>query len=88
MLKNIEKTSLITGVALGLTASVISPILKDTLQNLAIVGVRGAIEVAESTKSILKMAREEIEDIIAEAQFERIKKQLDEEIKLSEGEDS
>jgi hypothetical protein len=31
-------------------------------------------------KKTLRVAREEVEDILAEAQFERIKKQLDKEI--------
>jgi hypothetical protein len=33
-------------------------------------------------KKTLRVARDEVEDIIAEAQFERIKKQLDNEIAL------
>lgn len=88
MFKNMEKTSLITGAALGLTATVILPIMKSTLQTLAVTGIRGAMDLADSTKSTLKFAREEIEDIIAEAQFERMKNQLNEEIGLSSGENS
>ncbi|MHB1653358.1 MAG: DUF5132 domain-containing protein [Desulfitobacteriaceae bacterium] len=80
MFKNMEKASLLTGAALGLTATTLLPVLKTTLRALTIVGVRGAIDLADSTKSTLKLAREEIEDIIAEAQFERMKNQLNEEI--------
>jgi len=82
MFKNIEKTSLITGVALGLTATTILPIMKSTLLTLGIVGVRGTLSLVDCTKTTIKLAKEEIEDIIAEAQFERMKKQLDEEISL------
>ncbi|EGW40074.1 DUF5132 domain-containing protein [Desulfosporosinus sp. OT] len=82
MFKNIEKTGLITGVALGLTATTILPIMKSTLLNLGIIGVRGTISLVDSTKTTVKLAKEEIEDIIAEAQFERMKNQLDKEINL------
>jgi len=80
MFKNIEKTSLITGAALGLTATTILPIMKSTLLTLGIIGVKGTMSVVESTKSTLKLAKEEIEDIIAEAQFQRMSDQLDQEI--------
>jgi len=80
MFKNIEKTSLITGAALGLTATTILPIMKSTLLTLGIIGVKGTMSVVESTKSTLKLAKEEIEDIIAEAQFQRMSDQLDREI--------
>lgn len=83
MFKSMEKASLITGVALGLTASVLPPIVKDTMKNLAIIGVRGVMELTDSTKSTLKLAREEIEDIIAEAQFVRMTNQVNEAIGLS-----
>ena len=82
MFKNIEKTSLITGAALGLTAIAILPIMKSTLLTLSIIGIRGTISLVDSTKTTIKLAQEEIEDIIAEAQFERIKNQLDKEISL------
>lgn len=82
MFKNIDKTGLITGVALGLTATTIVPIMKSTLLNLGIIGVRGTIGLVDSTKTTIKLAKEEIEDIIAEAQFERMKNQLDKEISL------
>ena len=82
MFKNIGKTDLITGVALGLAATAILPIMKSTLLTLSIIGVRGTISLVDSTKTTFKLAKEEIEDIIAEAQFERMKNQLDKEINL------
>lgn len=82
MFKNIEKTGLITGAALGLTATAILPVMKSTLITLGIIGVRGAMCLADSTKTTILLAKEEIEDIIAEAQFERMRDQLDKEISL------
>lgn len=80
MFKNMEKNGLVTGVALGLTATALMPILKNTLVNLSIIGVRGAVCLVDRTKTTLKLAKEEMEDIIAEAQFERMKNQLDNEL--------
>ena len=82
MFKNFEKTGLITVAALGLTATAILPIMKSSLLTLGIIGVRGTISLVDSTKTTIKLAKEEIEDIIAEAQFERMKDQLDKEISL------
>lgn len=82
MLKNIEKTGLITGAALGLTATTILPIMKSTLLTLGIIGVKGTISLVDSTKTTIKLAKEELEDIFAEAQFERMRNQLDKEISL------
>ncbi|MDR3584065.1 MAG: DUF5132 domain-containing protein [Desulfosporosinus sp.] len=82
MFKNIEKSGLITGVALGLVAPAVLPIMKTTLFTLGIIGVRGTLSLVDSTKTTIKLAKEEIEDIIAEAQFERMKNQLDKEISL------
>lgn len=82
MFKNIEKSGLITGAALGLTAAAILPIVKSTLFSLSVIGVRGTMTLADNAKTTLKYAKEEVEDIIAEAQFERMKNQLSKEIGL------
>ncbi|CAK4867182.1 unnamed protein product, partial [Aphanomyces euteiches] len=39
-------------------------------------GQEGAKNLANRAKSIVQYAKEEIEDIVAEAQFERMKKKL------------
>jgi len=80
MFKNIEKTALITGAALGLTATAVFPIMKSTLMTLGIMGVKGTLSLVESTKTTLQLAKEEVQDIIAEAQFQRLSDQLDKEI--------
>jgi hypothetical protein len=82
MFKDFEETGLITGAALGLTAVALLPILKSTFLALGIIGVRGTLSLVDSTKTTLRLAKEEIEDIIAEAQFERMKNQLDQELSL------
>jgi hypothetical protein len=76
--KNVEQ--LIVGTALALSASVLLPIIKTSLRPLSqnsMVSVNGLISRA---RSIVQYTKEEIEDIVAEAQFERVKKQFDQEI--------
>jgi hypothetical protein len=77
----------IVGAALTMAASVLLPIAKNTLRPMAETGIQGAIGLMNCTKSTIQIVREEIEDIIAEAQFERMKKQLDREIALLNAED-
>ncbi|MBO8164461.1 MAG: DUF5132 domain-containing protein [Brevibacillus sp.] len=84
--KNMEK--IITGAALALAASTLLPIAKTTLRPLAVTGKRGVTEVVNRTRSFAQIAREEVEDIIAEAQFERMKKQINREMAMVEREDS
>ncbi|WP_261301801.1 DUF5132 domain-containing protein [Paenibacillus andongensis] len=76
--KNIDK--IIIGSALAVAASALLPIAKSTLRPLAAAGMQGSGGLLHQARSLLQMAREEVEDIVAEAQFERMKKQLDKEI--------
>lgn len=78
MQRNIEKV--IIGAALALAASALLPIAKSALRPLAAGGVQSGAGLLQRTRSLIQMAREEVEDIVAEAQFERMKKQLDKEI--------
>ncbi len=47
----------------------------------AVLGIKGLLELGEKTKTLTAYAREEFEDLVAEAQFERMKQQIDEEQK-------
>jgi exonuclease VII small subunit len=71
---------MIVGAALAVAASALLPIAKSTLKPLAQSGLQGAMGLVNRAKYALQVAREEVEDIIAEAQFERMKKQIDQEI--------
>ncbi|MDT3424979.1 hypothetical protein J2Z22_000492 [Paenibacillus forsythiae] len=76
--KNTEK--LVVGTALAFAASTLWPIVKNTLKPLAATGVQGATGLTGRIQYVLQVARDEIEDIVAEAQFERMRKQLDRDI--------
>ncbi|TJY44149.1 DUF5132 domain-containing protein [Cohnella pontilimi] len=74
MERNVER--LIVGAALGLAASTLLPILKP----LASEGIQAFAGLAGRVKYAAQIIREEAEDIVAEAQFERMRKKLDREI--------
>lgn len=77
--RNIEK--IIVGASLALAASALLPIAKSALRPLVSGGnPEGGAGLLDRAKSMLQVAREEVEDIFAEAQFERMKRQLDKEI--------
>ncbi|MDP1512793.1 DUF5132 domain-containing protein [Paenibacillus sp. CMAA1739] len=80
MQTNFEK--IVIGTALAIAASALLPIAKTTFRPIAEAGMQGGTSLLNRGKSYLQLAREEVEDIIAEAKFERMKKQLDQEIAL------
>ncbi|MEW9670151.1 DUF5132 domain-containing protein [Ammoniphilus sp. 3BR4] len=79
MVRNVTE-KIIVGAALTVAASVLLPIAKNTFPVLMKMGRDGASQLANRTKSSLQLAREEMEDIIAEAQFDRMRKRLDKEM--------
>lgn len=83
--RSIEKV--IIGTAIALAASALVPIAKSALRPIVGNGAQGGVGLLQRTRSMLQMAREEVEDIIAEAQFERMKKQLDKEIAMLDDQD-
>ncbi len=70
---------IIVGAALVVGSTVLLPIAKETLGAAAQAGKRAWSGVRFEWKRI----REEVEDIVAEAQFERMKHQIDREIRSS-----
>lgn len=76
--KNLDK--IIIGTALTVAASALLPIAKETFRPIVANGMQGGSSLFQRARSIVQMAREEVEDIVAEAQFERMKQQLDKEI--------
>lgn len=76
--KNLDK--IVIGTALALAASALLPIAKTTFRPLVAGGIQGGADLINRGRSLFQLARQEMEDIVAEAQFERMKKQLDQEI--------
>lgn len=76
--RTVEK--IIVGAALAYAASTLWPLMKRTVKPLAESGTEGAAGLTDRIQYVLQVARDEIEDIVAEAQFERMRKRLDREI--------
>lgn len=76
--KNMDK--IIIGAALAAAAAALLPIAKATFRPLAATGGQGGAGLLNRGRALIEYARQEVEDIVAEAQFERMKKQLDREI--------
>lgn len=74
---NIE--NLVIGSALAVASSVLLPIAKQLVVPL-VSSTDGSMDIPGKVKSFVQFAREEVEDIYAEAQYERLKRQLDHEI--------
>ena len=68
----------------GLNEASIFSVLGNTLRPLAILGIRGILGVVDYTQTTIEFVREEVEDIVAEAQFERYKRQMDKEIEMDD----
>ncbi|WP_410511131.1 DUF5132 domain-containing protein [Paenibacillus sp. BR2-3] len=76
--RNTEK--LIVGTALAFAATTLWPIVKNSLKPIAESGIQGTAGLTGRIQYALQVARDEIEDIVAEAQFERMRKQVDRDI--------
>lgn len=85
MFKDVSGTNLLAGAVLILAASALAPAAGKNLRPLAVWGVKGALGLIDETRTRLFLAKEEAEDIWAEAQFERMKNRLDKEIASGSG---
>lgn len=82
MKENLTLEGILTGIGLSLAATVLLPVIKNTARPLTLAGIQGATLLGNEIKSGISYIKEEIEDIIAEAQFERMKKSIDKDIML------
>jgi hypothetical protein len=77
---NASVEGIVTGVGLALAASVLLPAAKRVAGPLAVAGMQGVAALRDQVKSSVTYVKEEIEDIVAEAQFERLKNSIDQDI--------
>ena len=71
---------IVTSVSIAVVASVLLPVIKEATRPLLISGIRGMESLTDQVKTCASYLREEVEDIVAEAQFERLKLSIDQEI--------
>lgn len=75
-----ETKSFAYGVGVGVLATIMFPQIKDNLKPVAAVAAKGAVGIADKFQEMISGMREGIEDIVAEAKWENLKKTLDNEI--------
>jgi hypothetical protein len=81
----VEKVTISSAFVMAISALI--PVAKAVIAPVAMIGREGAENLIERARTVVQYAKEEIEDIVAEAQFERLKKQMDKEIAKEEGSD-
>ncbi len=76
-----RKTITITGLLLGIGIGVmLPPFVKQRLASLVDAMAEGLSALGEGARKWSEMTREDVQDIVAEAQFERMRGSLDENI--------
>lgn len=73
-------SGLITGAALAAAGILLLPSLRRYGRPLALAGLKSLMEGAEEVKSLAARLREDLEDLVAEAEYERARRRLDREI--------
>lgn len=80
MKMNFTLEGMATGLGLALAATVLLPVAKAVARPLVTAGVQGVAAVSSTVKNGVTYVREEMEDIVAEAQWERMKQNIDQDI--------
>jgi len=77
---NFTLEGMATGLGIALAATVLLPVAKAVARPLVAAGVQGVAAVGSTVKNGVNYVREEMEDIVAEAQWERMKNEIDQDI--------
>lgn len=72
--------SIVIGIGIGLFATILIPVLKKQLKPASAAVATGALAMSESARKWIEVAKEEVEDVVAEAQFERMKRKIGQEL--------
>jgi hypothetical protein len=80
---NLKAEQWISGVGLLFAASVLIPNLKALAQPAISGGLTGASLAGNEVRKRFSFVREELEDFMAEVQFERLKKRIDREMEVN-----
>ncbi len=84
MRKSYSLESIAMGVGIGLLATILLPVLKKQIRPATGAVATGATALTQGVRKWYEVTKEEIQDIVAEAQFERMKRSLDQEISEEE----
>ncbi|MDB5084341.1 MAG: hypothetical protein JWN30_1227 [Bacilli bacterium] len=78
---NLTAEGILTGVGVILAAAVLLPMVESVSRPLAQAGVQGVVLLGNRVKGGVALIKEEVEDLVAEAQFERMRKSIDRDMK-------
>ena len=67
-------------LGLAVVGAVLLPSVREKLRPLAVKAVQGVIGLTEHTQGLFSGVREDIEDLVSEAQFERFKDSIEDEL--------
>lgn len=76
-LKSPSNKSFAYGVGVALLGALLFPTLKESLHPVAMKAMQGVKDLSEQAQGLLSGVREDIEDLVAEAEFEKLKSSID-----------
>lgn len=76
-LKSPSNKSFAYGVGVALLGALLFPTLKESLHPVAMKAMQGVRDLSDQAQGLLSGVREDIEDLVAEAEFEKLKSSID-----------
>lgn len=71
-------------LGLAVVGAVLLPSVREKLRPIAVKAVQGVMGLTEQTQGLFSGVREDIEDLVSEAQFERFKNSIDDSLSLDD----
>lgn len=76
-LKSPSNKNFVYGVGVAVLGALLFPTLKESLHPIAMKAMQGVRDLSEQAQGLLSGVREDMEDLVAEAEFERLKSSID-----------
>ncbi|AIF52150.1 hypothetical protein UFO1_2605 [Pelosinus sp. UFO1] len=76
-LKSQSNKNFVYGVGVALLGALLFPTLKESLHPVAMKAMQGVKDLSDQAQGLLSGVREDIEDLVAEAEFEKLKSSID-----------
>ncbi len=80
MRRTITIEGLLLGIGIGILGTMLTPLVRQRFKPAADAVTGGLSALGESAKKWSEVAKEEVQDIVAEAQFERMRRTIDRDI--------
>jgi len=76
-LKSPSNKNFVYGIGVAVLGALLFPTLKESLHPIAMKAMQGVRDLSEQAQGVLSGVREDIEDLVAEAEFEKLKSSID-----------